>query len=773
MMRLSTVPSEEVARYHASPNGNADGHSESEPAMYTSPALWEEVALALEHTDVVVSFSPGTYRDELLLREVGDEDHRLVLEGSTAAGTVFEIQRDAHRSGRGIAIMDSRNITLRQLHFTESTEVADESDQAAWAVVIFDEDKSGDLTRPPESDISWGITIDSCTFRELSHVYYGAVGVLDGSSDILITNNDFEHVGVDSHAHMIYASHFIDGIVVHANTFSNCSGEYVRFRHENSAVEVTNNLFFETADYASAYPAFVTLAVFNPGSPDYENIFGPDTSPYDFHYKISGNRFVFRDAAPQHQFGLAMRFLGSNPVGELNYLFTLGEADTLQQYGNSSDPTPARALLGPGRWNIRPDTFDLGNNCCTNCDQKFALESGPYCGWAARESENNPCSSEELELWNAEASHGNFESADVYGAVNYGNQPDMYPCPSSSSRAVVWGHHGHGNGFAHRSTYDRMAGFDPNQKWLSGDFDGDGRDDLAMIEGVWDDDQGREVALVTTYLAVDSRFEYQSWHQRLAGFWDEQQWLGGDVDGDGKDDLVNVYGVVVDGVVRAAAWAHHSTGTGFEFMSSHDTMAQFWTGQKWQMGDFDGDGKHDLVNIHGINVNGTHRAVAWGHHSTGDGFEYMSSYDRFAQFWDEQQWQVGDFDADGKDDLVNVYGVVVDGEVTAALWTHHSTGAGFEQRSSYDRMARFWDEQRWRTGDFDGDGSDDLANAYGARLDSEIRATVWGHRSTGSGFEYMSSHDRMAGFWADQKWIAGDFDGDGIDDLVNVYGIPW
>ena len=57
-------------------------------------------------------------------------------------------------------------------------------------------------------------------------------------------------------------------------------------------------------------------------------------------------------------------------------------------------------------------------------------------------------------------------------------------------------------------------------------------------------------------------------------------------------------------------------------------------------------------------------------------------------------------------------------------------------------------------------------NVYGTKG----TARVWAHLSTGSGFEYQSSLRSLAGFWDQQRWLTGDFSGEGIDDLVNVYG---
>ncbi len=53
------------------------------------------------------------------------------------------------------------------------------------------------------------------------------------------------------------------------------------------------------------------------------------------------------------------------------------------------------------------------------------------------------------------------------------------------------------------------------------------------------------------------------------------------------------------------------------------------------------------------------------------------------------------------------------GEVKARAWVHASTGNGFEQKTSLQTLAGFWDSQRWLVGDFNGDDKDDLLLIYG------------------------------------------------------------
>ncbi len=64
--------------------------------------------------------------------------------------------------------------------------------------------------------------------------------------------------------------------------------------------------------------------------------------------------------------------------------------------------------------------------------------------------------------------------------------------------------------------------------------------------------------------------------------------------------------------------------------------------------------------------------------------------------------------------MLNVYGrKKSDGKIEARAWVHRSTGSGFEQKTSLQTLAGFWDSQRWLVGDFNGEEKDDLANVYG------------------------------------------------------------
>ena len=127
------------------------------------------------------------------------------------------------------------------------------------------------------------------------------------------------------------------------------------------------------------------------------------------------------------------------------------------------------------------------------------------------------------------------------------------------------------------------------------------------------------------------------------------------------------------------------------------------------------------------------------------------------------EWVAGDFDGDGLTDLAHIF----DESGLASIDVHWSTGSSFEVARWATRQGGFWDAQKWMAGDFDGDGKDDLANVF----NDSGEATIAVHLSTGGSFvgTYPQWAVRQGGFWDAQKWMAGDFDGDGKDDLANVF----
>jgi serralysin len=217
---------------------------------------------------------------------------------------------------------------------------------------------------------------------------------------------------------------------------------------------------------------------------------------------------------------------------------------------------------------------------------------------------------------------------------------------------------------------------------------------------------------------------------------------GGDFNGDGKDDVLwrHSSGTVTD-------WLATNTG-GF---AHNDANIFAYAPAEWQIagtGDFNGDGKHDILWRHN---SGT--VTNWLGSNTG-GFAYN---DANIFTYAPTEWQIagtGDFNGDGNDDILwrHTSGTVTD-------WLGTNAGGFTDNRVNIFSHATI----EWQiagTADFNGDGNGDILWRH-----SSGTITNWLGTDTG-GFAY---NDANIFAYTPTEWqIAGtgDFDGDGNGDIL-------
>ena len=276
------------------------------------------------------------------------------------------------------------------------------------------------------------------------------------------------------------------------------------------------------------------------------------------------------------------------------------------------------------------------------------------------------------------------------------------------------------------------------------DFNGDGKSDV-----LWRNDDGR----FTDWLASGSAsggFTSNdanafvnlptSWH--VAGT--------GDFNGDGKDDIVwrNDNGSFTE-------WLAKTDGSGG--FSSNDASAWNVVPTSWHVvgtGDFNGDGKDDVLWR-----NDSGAFTEWLANGSGNGG--FSSNDANAWNMVPTSWHVvgtGDFNGDGKDDVLwrNDNGSFTE-------WLANANGTGgltSNDASAFTNVPTSWHVAG--TGDFNGDGKDDIIwrNDNGS-------FTEWLAKGDGSGG--FTSNDANAWNNVPSNWHVadvGDFNGDGKDDVT-------
>ncbi|MFF9670950.1 FG-GAP-like repeat-containing protein [Streptomyces eurythermus] len=277
-----------------------------------------------------------------------------------------------------------------------------------------------------------------------------------------------------------------------------------------------------------------------------------------------------------------------------------------------------------------------------------------------------------------------------------------------------------------------------NETPLTGDFDGDGKDDAVTFT------RG-DAADVYVSLSDGGRFVQDGWrwHEHFAV--GNETPLTGDFNGDGKDDIVtftrgdtgDVYVSLSDGTKFVQdAWKWH------EHFSIGDEVPA--------VGDFNGDGKDDIATFTRGDT-----ADVWVALSNGQGFGTSSVWHNHFGVGGEVV-DTGDFDGDGKDDIVtftrgdaaDVYVSLSDGtKFVQDAWKWHD---GFAVGNEIPTV-----------GDFNGDGKDDVVTFTRGGAADVFVATSDGAKFLGTGQKW---HDSFA--VGTEVPRVGDFNGDHRADVA-------
>jgi hypothetical protein len=221
-----------------------------------------------------------------------------------------------------------------------------------------------------------------------------------------------------------------------------------------------------------------------------------------------------------------------------------------------------------------------------------------------------------------------------------------------------------------------------------------------------------------------------------------------------------------NGETSASIYAWTSNGSALALQSNKWSSSQYAlsrVGDRVAAGDFDGDGKHDIAAAMKL-CDGSLRIHTWS--STGTGFSYGGPAGFANDALDPEaaagRLVAGDFAGDKKDELALLY-APSSGGVAIKLYPGGTTA--WSVASGYS-LAQVGD--RFVAGDFNGDGKDDVATAY-QYADGTFRFHVWLASSgklayTGAGGWYQSGQFSLGPVAG--RMAAGDFNGDGKDDIA-------
>jgi hypothetical protein len=246
--------------------------------------------------------------------------------------------------------------------------------------------------------------------------------------------------------------------------------------------------------------------------------------------------------------------------------------------------------------------------------------------------------------------------------------------------------------------------------------------------------------------------------------------LPGDFDGDGQDDL---YVINHSSWSKPYVAFMKSYGDRFEPVGGYAGDLPGWerrAGDVFYVADFNEDGRDDLLVYNGTNWNIPYFGML---RSTGTGLQMVRRYDKFLPGWEmgrHEQFHVGDFNGDGRADVIafnrNSWAQV-------HLQVHLSTGTGLNLADRfYGTIPGIWQmrrQDRLHVLDFTGDGTSDIALFNGLDWGPTYLAYIASNEGKLSGRRRYDNATAHLPGWELQRrdrFHVANIDGDADQDLV-------
>ena len=311
-------------------------------------------------------------------------------------------------------------------------------------------------------------------------------------------------------------------------------------------------------------------------------------------------------------------------------------------------------------------------------------------------------------------------------------------------------------------------------KCYAGDFNGDGKTDVLVHSG-------NSIQIFRSDGKRSPDVAFSSAVERVPGSWQFQpndRFYIGDFNGDGKDEVVVFNGS--DWVMPYLGLLVDDGNNGLRLIARYDGDINGWGGfaanDLFYVGDFNGDGKKDLYVFNGADWSMTYVGLL---RSSGAGFTLVRRFDGDIPGWGglarNDQLVVGDFNGDGKQDLYIFNGA--DWSM-AYVGMFRCTGTNLQMSARYDGDIPGWGglarNDQLVVGDFNGDRRADLYIFNGPDWSMPYLGMF---RSVGNGLQMSARYDGDVPGWGglarNDVFFPADINGDGRTDLFGFNCRDW
>ena len=292
--------------------GTGDGSSAANAAAYLSTALWQKVQDGLNANNTTVWMINGTYDSGTLkLNFMGDPMHKLIIQAVTDYQVIMSVNPGTSYI---IDLKGTHNFFVRGLVFTGPC--------SSFAVACWSDGKK----------TARHLQFVNCKFKDITKAKFGAL-YLCKADHIILQGCSFSNVGINGGSHMIYSDQNCRNLSIINSDFTDCKGDYVRFRNETGYIKVDSCKFNSTnIDYNQE---FILVPLFNDVNPG-DEFFATD-------YQFTNNTFTY-NVAGRRRHAIQFRCDGYNvPTFDgLDYIV----ADKDSAILNNGTASQKAAILG-------------------------------------------------------------------------------------------------------------------------------------------------------------------------------------------------------------------------------------------------------------------------------------------------------------------------------------------------------------------------------------------------------------------------------------------
>lgn len=325
-------------------------------------------------------------------------------------------------------------------------------------------------------------------------------------------------------------------------------------------------------------------------------------------------------------------------------------------------------------------------------------------------------------------------------------------------------------------TLSTISGSDPYLWWshtlVPGDFNGDGKTDLILRTS-------ESIDGLPSFMLIANESEgFNSTDiSNLYGtdteptLWGHRALITGDYDGDGKTDIIMKSPVYNDDSYMLIA--NDNPSGGFynieDITTLCDVTRDYWGTRTLITADFNGDGNTDVIMQSTSNSGASYMLIAdglGGFKPTIDVSDLYSGMD----LWASRELITGDYNGDGRTDIImrskRYYWP------SYMLIANENPAGEFNDKIDiyklYDTSMELWGNRTLITGDYNGDGRTDII----MKSTSTSGATYMliANNNPSGGFDNKKDISKLYGtkmdWWAIRELITGDFNGDGWTDIL-------